>query len=74
VDKSDIKEFLDHYKNWKLFKKCVVVRSLYRAFLYAVLLPVLGILILCGLLSHQIVGKVCICYLSVCSIFLLHST
>ena len=28
-------------------------------------------LILCGLLSHQIVGKVCICYLFLCSIFLL---
>jgi hypothetical protein len=47
------------------------VHSLYRAFLYTVLLPVLGMLILCGLLSHQIVGKVCICYLSVCSILLL---
>jgi hypothetical protein len=36
------------------------VHSLYRAFLYTVLLPVLGMLILCGLLSHQIVGKGCI--------------
>ena len=38
--------------------------------LCTVLLPVLGMLILCGLLSHQIVGKVCICHLSLCSIFL----
>ena len=30
-------------------------------------------LILCGLLSHQIVGKVCISYLFLCSIFLLRS-
>jgi uncharacterized membrane protein len=30
-------------------------------------------LILCVLLSHQIVGKVCICYLSLCSIFLLRN-
>ena len=29
-------------------------------------------LILCVLVSHQIVGKVCTCYLSVCSIFLPH--
>ena len=29
-------------------------------------------LILCGLLSHQIVGKACTCYLSLCSIFLSH--
>jgi hypothetical protein len=36
-------------------------------------MPVLGMLILCVLLSHQIVGKVCICYLSLCSIFLLHN-
>ena len=33
----------------------------------------LGMLILCGLLSRQIVGKVCTCYLSLCSIFLLYS-
>jgi len=32
----------------------------------------LGMLILCGLLSHQAVGKVCTCYLSLCSIFLSH--
>jgi hypothetical protein len=24
--------------------------------------PLLGMLILCGLVSHQIVGRVCICY------------
>ena len=42
-------------------------------FLCSVLLPVLGMLILCALLSPQIVGKVCICYLSLCSIFLLHN-
>jgi Na+/melibiose symporter-like transporter len=34
-------------------------------------LPVLGMLILYGLLSHQIVGKVCTCYLSLCSIFII---
>ena len=28
---------------------------------------------LCGLLSRQIVGKVCTCYLSLCSIFLSHN-
>jgi hypothetical protein len=49
----------------------VVVRSFYHIFLCIVLLPVLGMLILCGLLSHQIFGKVCIYYLSVCSIILL---
>ena len=50
----------------------VVVHSLYHVFLCTVILPVLGILI-CGLLSHQIFGKVCICYLSLCSIFWLHN-
>ena len=30
-------------------------------------------LILCGLLSRQIVVKVCTCYLSLCSIFLSHN-
>ena len=38
-------------------------------FLCTVLLPILGMLI-CGLLSHQIVGKVCTCHLSLSSIFL----
>ena len=47
----------------------VVAHTLYHVFLGTVLLPVLGMLMLCGLLSHQIVGKVCICYLSLCSIF-----
>jgi hypothetical protein len=51
----------------------VVVHTLYRVSLCTVLLPVLGMLILCVLLSHKIVGKVCICYLSLCSIFLLHN-
>ena len=37
------------------------------------LLQVLGMLILCGLLSRRIVGKVCTCYLSLCSIFLSHN-
>jgi hypothetical protein len=48
----------------------VAVHSLYHVFLYTVLLPVLGMQIWCGLLSHQIGGKACICYLSLCSIFL----
>jgi len=47
----------------------VVVHKLYHVFLCTVLLLVLGMLILCGLLSRQIVGKVCTCYLSLCSIF-----
>ena len=46
----------------------VVVHTLYHVFLCTVLLPVLCMLILCGLLSRQIVGKVCTCYLSLCSI------
>jgi len=50
----------------------VAVHTLYHVFLCAVLLPVLGMLILCGLLSRQIVGTVCSCYLSLCSIFLSH--
>ena len=54
-------------------KKSVVVHTLYHVFLCTVLLLVLGMLILCGLLSHQIVGKVCSCYLSLCSIFLSHN-
>jgi hypothetical protein len=41
----------------------VVVHTLYHVSLCTVLLPVLGMLILRVLLSHQIVGKVCICYL-----------
>ena len=51
----------------------VVVHTLYHVFLCNVLLPVLGILLLCGLLSRQIVGKVCTCCLSLCSIFLSHN-
>ena len=46
----------------------VVVHTLYRVFLCTLLLPVLGMPILYGLLSHQTVGVVCICYLSLCSI------
>jgi hypothetical protein len=52
----------------------VAVHSLLSCRLYTVLLLVLGMLVWCGLFSHQIVGRVCICYLSLCSIFLLHST
>ena len=51
----------------------VVVHTLYRVFLCIVLLPVLGMPILYGLLSHRIVGIVCSCYLSLCSISLLHN-
>ena len=47
----------------------VVVHTLYPVFLRTFLLPVLGMLILCGLLSCQIVGKVYTCSLSLCSIF-----
>ena len=50
-----------------------VVHTLYHVFLCSVILPVLGMLILCGLVSRQIVGKVCTCYLSLCSIFLSHN-
>jgi len=48
----------------------VVVHTLYHVFLCTILLPALGMLILCGLFSHQIVGIVSICCLSLCSIFL----
>jgi hypothetical protein len=51
----------------------VVVHTLYAVTLVIVLLPVLGILVFCVLLSHQSVGEVCLCYLSLCSIFLLHN-
>jgi len=51
----------------------VVVHTQYHVLLCTVLSPVLGMLILCGLLSHQIVGKVCTCYLSLCSILLSHN-
>ena len=37
-----------------------------------VLMPVLSLLILCVLLSHQIVDIICICYLFLFVIFLLH--
>ena len=43
--------------------KCTCAHN-FSCFLRTVLLPVLGMLILSGLLSHQIVGKVCICDLS----------
>jgi len=51
----------------------VVVHTPYHVFLCTILLPVLGMLILCGLFSRQIVGKVCTCYLSLCTIFLSHN-
>ena len=51
----------------------VVVHTLYHVFLCTVLLPVLGMLILFGLSSHQIVGKFSTCYLSLCSKFLSHN-
>jgi hypothetical protein len=47
----------------------VAVHSLCHVFLYTIPLPVLGMLIWCGLLSNQIGGRACICYLSMCSIF-----
>jgi hypothetical protein len=40
----------------------------YRVFVCTLLLPVWGIPIFYGLLSHQTVGIVCICYLSLCLI------
>jgi len=46
----------------------VVMHTLHRVFLCTVLLPVLGMPILFGLLSHQNLGIVCICYLSLCLI------
>ena len=46
----------------------VVVHTPYRVFLCTVLLSVLGMPILYGLLYHQTVGIVCICYLSLCLI------
>jgi hypothetical protein len=51
----------------------VVVRTFHHAFLCTVLLPVWGMKILYGLLSYQINGIVCICYLSVCLIPLLRN-
>jgi hypothetical protein len=55
--------------------KCwsVIVDTLYHVSLCTVLLPVLGTLILCVLLSHQIDGKVNICYMSLCSVCLLQN-
>ena len=50
----------------------VVVHTLYRVFLCTVLWSVLGMPILYGLLPHQTVGIVCICYLSLYLISLLH--
>jgi hypothetical protein len=52
----------------------VAVHPRYHVLLYTVILPILGMLIWCGLLSHQIGGRACICYLSLCSKFLLRST
>jgi hypothetical protein len=46
----------------------VVVHTLYHVFLCTVLLPVRGMPISYGLLSHQTVGIVCICYHSLCLI------
>jgi hypothetical protein len=51
----------------------VAVHLLYHVVSYTVLLPVLNMLIRCGLLSRQIVDRACICYLSLSSIFLLRS-
>ena len=51
----------------------VVAHTLYHVFLCTALLPVLGMLILCDLWSHQIVAKACICYQSLCLIFLLRN-
>jgi hypothetical protein len=48
----------------------VFAHSLYHAVLHIVLLPLLGMLILYGLLSHHVVGTVCICYPSLCAVFL----
>jgi len=48
------------------------VHTLYRVFLCTVLWSVLGMPILYGLLPHQTVGIVCICYLSLYLISLLH--
>jgi len=50
------------------------VHSLYHAVLHIVLLPVLGMLILYGLLSRQIFGRVCFCYPILCAVFLWRST
>jgi hypothetical protein len=51
----------------------VVVHTLYRVFLCTVLLPVRAMRILYGLLFHQTVGIVCICYLSLYLIFSLRN-
>jgi hypothetical protein len=48
----------------------VFAHSLYHAVLHIVLLPVLAMLILYDLLSHQIVGTVCICCPSLYVVFL----
>jgi hypothetical protein len=47
----------------------VFVLSLNHAALHIVLLPVLDMLILYGLLSHHVVGTVCICYSSLCVVY-----
>jgi len=52
--------------------KCSCAHTLYHVFLCNFLFPVLGMLLLCGLLSRKIIGKVCTCCLSLCSIFLSH--
>ena len=44
----------------------VVGHPLCHVFLCAVLLPILGMLMWCGLLSHKIVDIVCICYVVLC--------
>jgi len=55
--------------------KCSCALTLSCSFTYYFFfLPILGVLILYDLLFHQIVGKVCICYPSLCSIFLWLST
>ena len=56
------------------FLAYVFAHSLYHAVLHIVLMPVLGMLILYGLLSHCVVGPVCICCLSLCVVFLWPST
>jgi len=47
------------------------VHTLYRAFLCTVLLPVLGMPILYGLLSHQTVGIACIIIIIIISIIII---
>ena len=66
--------FVQLHPNFLAFVEVYSRTHFYHAVLHVVLLPVLGMLILYGLLSHQVAGTVCICYQSLCVVILWHST